>query len=380
MSKVAVIRCESYDIEEVRKAVKRGIDLLGGCDVFVHSGEKILLKPNLLTNEPPLKSVTTHPAVFTAAAELFINAGADLYYGDSPAIHSTEACAVRSGIAEAAANLNVKPGDFHTGVEVHFSSGIQNKVFTLAKAVADCDGLISISKLKTHGLTRMTGAIKNQFGCIPGKLKSEFHVRIPDTEKFARMLIDLNRLIKPRLYIMDGISAMEGNGPRGGTPHKLNVLLFSKDPVALDSTACRIIDLNPEYVPPIKAGMEMGLGTYDEKQIELIGDDLNSFIDKSFDVNRSPLKPYRYSRVFGYIRNAFVPRPYINADKCKKCGLCVKMCPVTPKAVNWHDGNKNEAPVHNYKKCIRCYCCQEMCPESAITLRVPFARKLIRGK
>jgi len=89
--------------------------------------------------------------------------------------------------------------------------------------------------MKTHGFQRMTGAVKNQFGCIPGALKGEFHVKVPDASNFAKMLIDLNTYIHPRLYVMDGIIAMEGNGPRGGTPKKMNVILFSTDPIALDS-------------------------------------------------------------------------------------------------------------------------------------------------
>ncbi|WP_228725138.1 DUF362 domain-containing protein [Caproicibacter fermentans] len=219
-SKVALVRCGDYDFGHVKEAVQKGIDLLGGPDGFVSAGEKILLKPNWLSADPPEKCVTTHPSVFKAAAEIFQKAGAELTYGDSPAFQNPEHAAKRSGIEAVAAELGIAPADFQSGREVFFSEGRQNKKFTIANGVLDSDGVVSLPKMKTHAFQRVTGAVKNQFGCIPGTRKGEFHVRIPDAAAFARMLIDLNSYIRPRLFIMDGILAMEGNGPRGGTPGK----------------------------------------------------------------------------------------------------------------------------------------------------------------
>jgi Pyruvate/2-oxoacid:ferredoxin oxidoreductase delta subunit len=205
-------------------------------------------------------------------------------------------------------------------------------------------------------------------------------MRIPDAAEFAHMLIDLNSYIHPRLYIMDGIMAMEGNGPRGGTPKKMNALLFSADPIALDATECRLMNLDPELVLTNKAGMEMGAGTYLEKEIELLGDPIESFIATDFKVNREPVKPFKPKGGMSFVKNALVPRPYIIAEKCVKCGVCVNMCPVAPKAVDWHDGNKKNPPSYKYERCIRCYCCQELCPESAIHLKVPFIRRVFGKK
>lgn len=220
MSEVAVVRCESYSQTEVNAAVNKGLELIGGLQNFVKPGEKILLKPNLLTAEYPEKCVTTHPAVFKAVAEALQNAGAQLRYGDSPGFGSPEGAARKSGIAAAATELGIPMADFHQGQEAVCADALQNKKFIIAKGVLESDGLISLPKLKTHGLTRMTGCIKNQFGCIPGWLKGEYHVKLPDVNSFAQMLVDLNILLKPRLYIMDGIIAMEGNGPRGGGTQK----------------------------------------------------------------------------------------------------------------------------------------------------------------
>lgn len=376
MGKVALVMCDRYDYAEVKRAVDKGFSLIGGAETFVKSGEKILLKPNLLVAEPLEKCVTTHPAVFKAVAESLLKAGAVLSYGDSPGFGSPKAVAKKSGVGKIAEELNIPLADFHKGKEVSHKEGIQNKKFVIANGVLECDGLISLPKLKTHGFARMTGSVKNQFGCIPGFLKGEFHVKLPDANDFAKMLVDLNLLLKPRLFIMDGIMGMEGNGPRSGKPKKMNLLLFSSDPIALDATICRLIDLNPEFVPTIKFGQEAGLGTYLENKVEIVGDKLDDLRVKNFDVKRQPIKPYKPSGSLNFIKNFFVPKPYIIENRCIRCGICIKMCPVNPKAVDWHDGNKKKSPSYIYNRCIRCYCCQELCPEKAINIRVPLIRKL----
>ena len=220
--------------------------------------------------------------------------------------------------------------------------------------------------------------MKNQFGCVPGLLKSQFHVKLPDPYDFAKMLVDLNTLIKPRLYVMDGIVAMEGNGPRSGKLKRLDVLLLSSDPIALDATACRIANLDPEIVPTSKAGEKAGLGTYHIENIELMGEILESFVDTSFEINRAP--PMSGSggrfRVRVFLKNRITERPVIDKAKCTRCGTCITMCPVQPKAVDWYKGDMSRPPRYNYDRCIRCYCCQEICPEGAIYLRSPLLGRI----
>ena len=381
MPKVALIRCESYEYEKVRSAVGRGFDLIGGVGIFVKQRQRLLLKPNLLIGEAPEKCVTSHPAVFRAVAEIIKETGVVVSYGDSPAIGSTSSAARKCGIRAVAEDLDIPEADFKTPVEVFFEKGVQNKKFVVAKAVLDNDVVVSLPKLKTHGFEKFTGCVKNQFGCIPGVRKSEYHIKVPNAEQFAQMLVDLNNYINPALYVMDGVWAMEGNGPRGGAPRKMNVLLFSCDPIALDATVCRIIDLDPEYVPTITMGHKSGSGTYLEKEIDLVGDDLDSFRLHDFDINRSPLTPYRDRGVMRFLSNRFIPRPVINVEKCVACGMCVTICPTEPKSVDWVAGDRQRPPTHNYKTCIRCYCCQELCPESAIDIRYPLVRRIFgRGR
>jgi len=262
---------------------------------------------------------------------------------------------------------------------VSFPEGVQNKRFSIARGVLSADGLVSLPKLKSHGLTRLTGAIKNQFGCIPGPLKAEFHARLPMAQLFSQMLVDLNRFLKPRLFIMDGIVAMEGNGPQNGTPCPMNVLLFSSDPVALDATVCRLVNLDPSLVLPIHYGIDFGLGQ--GERFDIIGDPIESFIQPTFKVNRSPLstteEPGRPSRL---ARRFIVPKPSVIHSKCTMCGTCVSVCPVSPKAIEFRGSGRERPPVHEYDRCIRCYCCQELCPEGAIDVSTPLLGRVIHRR
>ncbi|MGE5455469.1 MAG: DUF362 domain-containing protein, partial [Methylocystaceae bacterium] len=221
---------------------------------------------------------------------------------------------------------------------------------------------------------RMTGAIKNQFGCIPGLLKGEYHVKLPGVNEFAQMLVDLNLALRPRFYIMDGIVAMEGNGPRGGKPRAMNILLLSVDPVALDATVCRLVDLKPDYVPTLRLGQAGGLGSMQD--VQLVGDDISEFITPAFDVKHEQAAGPRVPGI-KFINDLLVPKPFIIEENCIRCGICVQSCPVRPKAVDWVSEAKDETPAYFYQRCIRCYCCQEMCPEHAIEIKSPWLRRAL---
>ncbi|MCP4131072.1 MAG: DUF362 domain-containing protein [bacterium] len=375
MPKVALVKCKSYDYGSVKEAVKKGINLIGGAKKFVKKGEKILLKPNIIGAFSPEKAVTTHPAVFQAAAEMLKNAGAEISYGDSPSMGSSEEAARESGIMKVGEELGLTFADFETGEEIYYEEGKQNKKFVIARGVLDADGCVSVSKLKSHTFMRMTGAIKNQFGCIPGSLKFEFHIKLHDAHDFGKMLVDLNMFVSPRLFIMDGIQAMEGRGPRKGTLLNMNLLLFSEDPVALDATVCRLIDVDPATVPTIKSGKDFGLGTYLQEEIEIVGDKLEEFKVENFDVNREPLTLPLPKKIAHGLANQALLKPIVVKDKCTTCGKCVEICPTNPKAINRAAGEESGLPEFDYRNCLRCYSCREVCPEGAIELKKPFLRK-----
>lgn len=379
--KVALIKCDNYELSEVKSAINRGIDLLGGIDLFVKEGDKILLKPNLLASESAEKSVTTHPVVFEAIISILQEIKEKknikkISYGDSPGIGKGISVAQKSGISEVAEKLNIEYADFDEPIGVSFNEGIKEKSFTIAKPILEANTIISLPKLKSHALTIMTGAVKNQFGCIPGFRKAEYHLKLPDFDDFSTMLLDLNKLINPKLYIMDGIMAMEGNGPRSGNPKKLNVLLLSSDAIALDYVASQIISFDYNLIPTIKMGFKLGFSN--KENIEIVGDNIESVKVNDF---KKPHKRIGIGRslmklsVFPIIKRLFaimIPKPVIEYSKCVKCGVCVKVCPVTPLALNFNKKGKNYPPEYYYDKCITCYCCQELCPHKAIILKRKF--------
>ena len=371
MSEVALVRCESYEYDKVKEAVERGLALLGGANQFVKTGEKILLKPNWIMAVPPERCATTHPSIFKAVSEIFLEEGVTLSYGDSPGHGTTEdeeyEAARATGFYEIAEELSIQLADFIHGRDVKTASN----TFHISNGALDANGIISLPKLKTQGFLKLTGAVKNQMGCIPGRLKGNYHRELPRPADFARMLVDLNMYLKPRLYIIDGIVGMEGNGPMNGDPKPMNVILLSSDPIALDATVCRLVNVNPEYSYTVTLGMQAKHGTYLESEISLLGDNIEEFISYDFKINRNPISNVRGENVFAFDNDAGVPKPYILEDKCKRCGLCIDICPISPKALSLNDNDITKPPTYDYSRCIRCFCCQEMCPHGAIVIKEP---------
>jgi uncharacterized protein (DUF362 family)/ferredoxin len=375
---VVLIECPDYGDERVLAALRRGIDLLGGIARFARRSERILLKPNLLMGAVPEKCVTTHPAVLKAMGLLCQGSGARVTFGDSPGFGSAATAASKAGLAAAAGSIGMEPADFSTPAQVRFNEALIAKQLVLARGALEADGIISLAKMKTHGFMRITGAIKNQFGCVPGIRKGEFHVKMPRAEHFAAMLVDINRFLKPRLYVLDGIMAMEGNGPGSGTPRRMNVLLLATDPVALDAVFCRLIHMPPHFVPTMRPASESGLGTWDEAAIEIRGDELSRLACPDFQVVREPGVPFDRSFPY-YLKKWITPRPEIDDSLCLQCGVCTEVCPLEPKAVRPPASRPGARPVYDYKRCIRCYCCQEMCPHRAIFIRRPLLSRIIHG-
>ena len=419
-SKVIVLPCEAYNEERIYTLLKNGLVQLGGLDTLINKEEKILLKPNLLKKAEVEKAVITHPVVIGAFARILREEGYEnIVLADSCGHGTTKQVIQGTGMDTYLEKYQISAIDYTKGVRVDNPKGIQAKEFILPKELLEADCVISLSKMKTHALERITGAVKNSYGFIYGKNKAIGHTKYPSADSFARMLIDLNQYVKPRLYIMDGITAMEGNGPGSGDPVAMNVILMSTDPVALDSVFARLVYLKPEMVPTNYHGEKMGLGNCREENIEIMvvkedtsdceeyrsgvsGNErikdiekeqkgLNLQVDNNesgirlscsmismkkliekygnpnFNVDRTKVRSNIWTKLAKAL-NIFQKKPYIEPDKCVRCGICVNSCPVPGKAVDFRNG-KNNPPVYDYKKCIRCFCCQEMCPKKAIKVK-----------
>jgi len=377
-STVALVRCTKYDPDVVYSALKRGVELLGGLDRFVSPGERILLKPNILAGDSPEKAVTTHPAVLEGCIRLFQEGGAAVRFGDSPGFEGAAQAARRSGLQEAGIRTGAEPGEFSASSPMSNPGGKLVSSFPIARAIQGCDGIVNLPKMKTHQLTRITGAVKNLFGCIPGKRKALYHVQFQDVMDFSSFLVELALRLRPRLHVMDGVVAMEGNGPRSGDPKPMDVLIMSEDPVAVDATFCRLVAMNPEFVPTTVIGRRAGLGKYQDHEIEYVGDSIEAFTRPDFRLVRKPVYSNASYAYYNIIKTLVLPKPVIDPAQCVKCGLCVNACPVPEKALRFRRGRRERPPVHHYDLCIRCYCCQEVCPHDAIYRKTPLLGRILR--
>ena len=375
-SKVVLLPCREYDEEKIHMLLKQGLDFLGGVETLIPKDAKILLKPNLLKKAEVEKAVITHPVVVGAFAGILRENGYEnIVLADSCGHGTTQAVIRGTGMDTYLEKYHIPAVDYSEGVKTAYPQGVQAKEFILPKELLEQDCVISLSKMKTHALERITGAVKNSYGFVYGFHKAKGHTQYPSADSFARMLIDLNKCVAPKLYVMDGIVAMEGTGPGSGDPVPMNVLLMSTDPVALDSVFSRLVYLKPEMVPTNYHGEKMGLGTWKEEEITLLTPDgeislaeaVKKYGNPDFNVDRTEVRKNIWTRMAGAL-NIFQKKPYIEADKCVRCGICVQSCPVPGKAVDFRKG-KDKPPVYDYKKCIRCFCCQEMCPKKAIKVK-----------
>ncbi|MFZ5563271.1 MAG: DUF362 domain-containing protein [Thermodesulfobacteriota bacterium] len=325
------------------------------------AGKTVLVKPNMLSGHDPEKAVTTHPVLVTAVVEKLLKAGARVMVGDNPGVFGygrSEQAARISGIRPAAGdcfvNLSANP------VRHALSSRMIDHV-VIAKEVLSADVVISLPKLKTHGLTFFTGAVKNTFGYVVGGDKMRVHADAPTPEKFAEALVDIYAVRPPDLTIMDAVVAMEGNGPSSGTPRAVGKLLAGRNAVSLDAAAVTLIGGKPARIPHLRIAAEKGLGIIDMARIP-VNTAIIPVIDFKMPVTFLP-------GIMGVVLNRILSRrlnctPEILEAACKQCGACARHCPVGAMTLK-----EGEFPRADKAACIHCYCCQEMCPEHAIVLK-----------
>lgn len=382
MDKVSLVKCNSYELDEVELALEKSLRLIGGLDSYIKPGMKVLVKCNLLMKKKPEECTTTHPAVVEALVKKLKAVGAIPIIGDSPGgpftprllrgIYSATGMIDVAQRTGAELNYNTNP------MEVSFPEGKIIKKLTVMELLQDVDAVISVAKLKTHGMTLYTGAVKNLFGVIPGMTKAEYHLRMNKVEDFTEALVDICEYVKPALSIMDGVMGMEGDGPSAGTPRKIGAILASNNPHALDLVCASLVGIAPNRVPTIQRAVERGLCSYSLDDIELLGD---SFDELRIDDFKLPVtgEISFLHRVFGsnsrlatLLNHHLGPKPYFNHDECIGCSDCQRYCP--PKAIEM----VNRRPVVDLKKCIRCYCCQELCPEKAVEIKRSWFFKMFK--
>jgi uncharacterized protein (DUF362 family) len=255
---VSLIRATSYEAEQLRQSVAAVLAPLGGMSAFVKPGDRVLLKPNLLTGARPTKECVTRPELVRCVAELVIAAGGKPFFGDSPAFGSALGVAKSNGYLPMMAELNLPVVEFH-GKRYETASAEFNHLL-LSKEAIEADVIINLPKVKSHMQLTMTLGVKNLFGCVPGKMKAWWHMEAgKSADRFGEMLVETARAINPNLTIIDGIIGHEGNGPSGGEPRELGVLGAATDVFALDVAMLEVLNVDAALVPTAAAAQRLGL-------------------------------------------------------------------------------------------------------------------------
>jgi uncharacterized protein (DUF362 family)/Pyruvate/2-oxoacid:ferredoxin oxidoreductase delta subunit len=374
---VSAVRCTDYEIEAVRAALQQVLAPLGGMASFVRPGERIVLKPNLLMPTAPERAIVTHPAVVAAVALAVKEAGAHPVVVESPGgggVHVKpviERSFRKAGYTEMAERYGFEISVETDYEQVSAPEAVLAKRIEVMSPILRADGVISLAKFKTHMFMTFTGATKNLFGVIPGLNKSAYHARLADRHMFADMLLDVAYFVKPRLSIVDGVVAMEGNGPgTGGKPRPLGVLVAGADPVSVDVACCRIAGIDTASVPLLVAAQKRGMWSGHPADIDTLGTPVAELQVRDF------VMPDGYEgmgvgtqgglldKTLRRIMRRFNRMPRPKAGRCTLCAACERACPA--KAITLDD--KARVARVDDALCIRCYCCHEVCPHAAIDL------------
>ena len=358
--KVSLVKCGSYDTAEVEIAVKKAVDLIGGIAHFIKPGEKVLLKPNLLTDVVPEKGIDTHPEIVRAVIRLVKPITKNIFCGDSPNVWSKEKEVDR--VYEASCIKRICQEE---GVElVYFTNPVIKNGYPVVDWAFKCDKLINIPKFKSHAFTVLTAGVKNLFGLIIGLHKMKVHRENPLPADFSRKIVDIYQIRKPDLNILDGIVAMEGQGPgSSGTLKKMSLVAAADNAVCMDMVLSSLMKLGVYDIPTNKEAISRGLGPASLSSIKVCGEKIEVFQPADFKLAKANVLVKLPSWVLDILSISLNSRPYINISKCKVCGACMKSCPVG--AISLVRGKF----VINKKVCILCLCCQEVCPHAAINVK-----------
>ncbi|NMF84580.1 DUF362 domain-containing protein [Nodosilinea sp. P-1105] len=255
---VSLIRAQSYDLPALQTSLEQVLEPLGGMAAFVKPGDRVLLKPNLLTGARPTKECTTRPELIYAVAQQVRQVGGKPFLGDSPAFGSAYGVAKANGLLPLATALDLPIVELHG--QRYASDSPDFDHLRLAKEAMAADVIINLPKVKSHVQLTVTLGVKNLFGCVPGKMKAWWHMEAgKDVQRFGTMLVETARLLDPALTIMDGIVGHEGNGPSGGEPRALGVLGASGNVFALDRAMVDILGVDPQAVPTVTQSMRLGV-------------------------------------------------------------------------------------------------------------------------
>ena len=380
---VSLIALAGYeDRAAVEAALAAALAPFGGMPGFVRPGERVLLKANLLAPARAEEAVTTHPEIARAVIRACKAAGAaEVLVGDGPGVGTTAEVMRSCGILAVCEEEGARMAEFREVAVFENTENRMVKRLELTEHLRHVDVVISLPKLKTHVQMGYTGALKNQFGLVPGTRKAQYHFRLQDRDRLADLMIDINRTARVRLAILDAVVGMEGPGPHGGKPRHIGALVASPDLAAVDVVGCALIGIDPASYPLLQAAKRAGYGCCELSALTLHGETLERLRVTDFELVKAPANIMRILPLpvwlLRWLRRQIADRPWIDRRKCIKCLKCRNGCPVSPPAI---DPRKEKGDCVDHNACIRCYCCHEFCPVNAIELRRGWVERVFHLK
>jgi len=375
MSRVALLKCEVYDSPVIKEKMNEALNLIG-LEPGIFAGKRVVIKPNLLSATAPEKSVVTHPEFFRSALRMVRDHGGAPVLCESPGFQSLAKVMKKAGYDRIVEEEGCEVADPGATRILFYDGPCRFKRFEISSAVFDADLILNLPKFKTHGLTYITGAVKNLFGLIDGLNKSQWHLKARSKEEFSEFLLDfysalLNGFEKRKVFIhlMDAVMGMEGEGPGvAGRPRKIGAMVAGEDAVSVDAVATTVVGLRLKEALTVVLGEKRGLGAGAPDRIDLQGAGLDEFQVRDYVPSkasgRSPVSAWPLNTTL--FKNLLVEKPVPSKERCTLCYQCKAICP--GGAIGDSKGESG-VPHYDYDQCIRCYCCMEICPEAAIALK-----------
>lgn len=383
MKKLVVLSCEDYKIENVMPCVEQIFDKFGGVETFLKNGKNIFLKVNMVTDMVPERQGTTHPAIVECLARRLVEAGANVVVGDSsggPFTHTFMSNVYRvTGMVDACKFSGAKLNDNFDYSLVDIGGKV-NKRQEIIDVFLNADAVINVCKLKTHGFTGYSCAVKNLYGLIPGLIKAEVHSKYPELDDFCDNLIDIERFASNKIlmHVVDGVFGMEGEGPTNGTPRFIGKIIASDDAYLADTASVRIFD-DPSKMPLLNKAVERGLLDVDFGANAVDFSDCDAAYIEDF--KRVTILSTTFNKrgfLRRFLRKEWVTRkPIIKKHECRGCEKCFRHCPRGAIEMKIDSKIQKKRAYIHAEKCIRCYCCQELCPFNAVKLKKPLLYKIL---
>lgn len=325
------------------------------------TGKKVVIKPNVLRASRADEHIVTNPALLLAVIEKVeeMQPG-ELIVGDNPGLFSygdNENSFEQTGLMAATKGYYKNLGDTirHLAFHRDFMPEIG-----VSEEIMAADVLISLPKFKTHGLTVLTGAIKNSYGILPGGQKARLHQIAGTPERFHELIVEVFRLRVPDMFIMDGVIGMEGNGPASPELREIGLILAADNGVAMDAVVAGMMGVDPARLRFLQKAKEAGLGDFASENIIVDGEmrilpnfKLPPLGGEAIAGNKTILQLLHTK---GHVT------PKADPELCTSCAACIEHCPVSALSM------EITLPVVAPENCIACFCCQEICPEKAMRL------------